>query len=117
MTYDNLPVYKSTYDLLLFVFRMGSNFKREYRYTLGENLKNELINVLLCVYTANASRQKEPPLQKAREGIVVVKLQLRLLSDLKQISIRPYALAVEQAESVSKQLAAWHRSCLQAEKL
>lgn len=116
MTYDNLPVYKSAYDLLLFVFRLGSNLKREYRYTLGENLKNGLIQVLLCIYTANSSRQKEAPLQKAREEIVVVKVQLRLLSDLKQISIRQYALAAEQAESVSKQLAAWHRSCLQTEK-
>lgn len=113
MTYDNLPVYASAYDLLLFVFRLGSNFRREYRYTLGENLKNELIQVLQCVYMANASRQKEAPLQKARQGIAAVKVQLRLLADLKQISIRQYAQAAELAESVSKQLAAWQRSCLQ----
>lgn len=113
MTYDNLPVYASAYDLLLFVFRLGSNFRREYRYTLGENLKNELIRVLQCVYMANVSRQKEAPLQEARQGIVAVKVQLRLLADLKQISIRQYAQAAELAESVSKQLAAWQRSCLQ----
>lgn len=37
--YENLPVYKAVYDLLLYVFRIGKNIQRDYRYTLGEDLK------------------------------------------------------------------------------
>ena len=110
MIYDNLPVYKATYDLLLQVFRMNRNFQRDYRYTLGENVKNELIALLVCIYQANSTTQKSVYLQKAREHVVVVKLQIRLLMDLKQINLKQYATAAEQIESVSKQLAAWHKS-------
>ena len=38
-TYDHLPVYKKTYDLLLQLFRLSQNMERDYRYTIGENLK------------------------------------------------------------------------------
>ena len=110
MIYDNLPVYKATYDLLLTVFRLNRNFQRAYRYTLGENVKNELVALLVCIYHANSTQQKTEHLVKAREHVVVVKLQIRLLMDLKQISLKQYAAAAEQIESVSKQLAAWHKS-------
>jgi hypothetical protein len=33
-TYDNLPVYKTSYDLLLLVFNAVKEFKKEYKYTL-----------------------------------------------------------------------------------
>lgn len=112
MIYDNLPVYKAAYDLLIMIFRLNRNFHRDYRYTLGENIKKELVDLLVCIYQANASNEKKGILEKAREHVVVVKLQIRLLSDLKQISLKQYALAAERIESVSKQLAAWQRSSM-----
>ena len=33
-TYDNLPVYKTTYDLLLLVFATVKEFQKDYKYTL-----------------------------------------------------------------------------------
>lgn len=39
--YEDLPVYKATYDLLLGIFRFTKDFSREYKYTVGEKLKNE----------------------------------------------------------------------------
>ena len=93
MIYDNLPVYKASYDLLLTIFRLNRNFQRDYRYTLGENVKNELIALLVCIYQANSTTQKAPHLLKAREHVVVIKLQIRLLMDLKQINLKQYATA------------------------
>lgn len=110
MIYENLPVYKVTYDLLLLIFRLNRNLQKDYRYTLGENIKNELISLLVCIYNANSVPQKTSILAKAREHVVVVKLQIRLLSDLKQISLKQYAQAAEIIESISKQLAAWHKA-------
>jgi hypothetical protein len=36
--YDELPVYKATYDLLLEMFRFVKDFAKEYKYTVGESL-------------------------------------------------------------------------------
>jgi len=37
--YEELPVYKASYDLLLEIFKFTKNFTKEYKYTIGESLK------------------------------------------------------------------------------
>ena len=44
--YSDLPVYKSTYDLLLAIFSFTKEFGKEYKYTVGERLKKETIELL-----------------------------------------------------------------------
>ncbi len=43
--YSELPVYKATYDLLLAIFRFTKDFGKEYKYTVGESLKKETIEI------------------------------------------------------------------------
>jgi len=43
-TYNELPVFKATYDLLLEMFRFTKDFSKEYKYTVGESLKKEKFN-------------------------------------------------------------------------
>ena len=100
-TYNQLPVYKATYDLLLYVYQTGKDVQRDYRYTLGETLKRDLITILTLIYRANANRQKVEIIVEAREKLVAVKLQLRL---------KNYANASLMTESISKQLSAWQKS-------
>jgi hypothetical protein len=113
-TYDNLPVYKKTYDLLLQLYRVCQNMERDYKFTIGENLKKEVITLIINVYRANSRENKEKYLliQSARENVEVVRLLLRLLEDLRQVSIKEFILANEKLESVSKQLAAWSSSSI-----
>jgi hypothetical protein len=35
--YNELPVYKATYDLLLSVFEFTKLINKEYKYTIGES--------------------------------------------------------------------------------
>lgn len=109
-SYDNLPVYKTTYELLSYFYKIGKNIHRDYRYTLAERLKNELTDVLVLIYKVNLTNEKAELLESARDKIMIVKIQLRLLSDLKQISLKQFALCVEMVESISKQLASWQKS-------
>lgn len=108
--YDNLPVYKAAYDLLLRVYGLGQHWARDIKFTLGERLKNELYDVLLFIYQANATFEKSMLIEQARLGITRVKIEIRLLHDLKQLSIKQYAGLSQMSESVSKQLAAWSKS-------
>jgi hypothetical protein len=43
--YDELPVFKAAYDLLLDIYRFSATLTREYKYTLGEKLKNETLEM------------------------------------------------------------------------
>jgi hypothetical protein len=51
--YSDLPVYKATYDLLLAIFQFTKEFGKEYKYTVGESLKKETIELLILIYRAN----------------------------------------------------------------
>lgn len=44
--YDELPVYKASYDLLVEIFQFTKNFKREFKYTVGESLKKETLELI-----------------------------------------------------------------------
>ena len=108
--YLELPVYKASYDLLLQIFTLTHNLTREYKYTLGEKLKNEITELLSNIYRANRTREKERYLKIARENLELVRLYIRILKDLKQVSGKKHIFINLSIEKVSKQLAGWHKS-------
>ncbi|MDR0332935.1 MAG: four helix bundle protein [Dysgonamonadaceae bacterium] len=108
-TYDQLPVYKVTYDLLLLIFQTCQNMERDYKFTIGENLKKEVIELIVNVYRANCREDKRDLIGTARENAEVTRLLLRLLQDLKQIKLEKFVDMNEKLESISKQLAAWYK--------
>ena len=108
--YNELPVYKATYDLLLSIFQFTRDFNREYKYTVGESLKKETIELLTLIYRANSKFQKAEILQTAREQIEVIRLLIRLMKDMKQISLGKFVKINVVVENVSKQLTGWQKS-------
>ena len=108
--YYYLPVYKASYDLLLAIFQLTKNFSREYKYTIGQDLKKITTEMILNIYRANSASDKKEIIQKGRENIEIIKLYVRLLKDLKQISVKKLIHVNELIESVSKQLTGWQAS-------
>jgi hypothetical protein len=108
--YTDLPLYKASYDLMLEVYSFVGDLGREYRYTIGERVKEEVLELFLLLYRANRNRDKFGVLEKARERIETVRLLVRLTKDLKVLGTRRFALLNERIELVSKQLLGWQKS-------
>jgi hypothetical protein len=108
--YDQLPVYKLSYDLLLETFYLVNHFRKEYKYTLGERLKSEILNTLINIYWANTHVEKSEALTKARNHLELTRVYFRIVKDLKQISIDKFVVVNEKVEGISKQLMAWQKS-------
>ncbi|MBI5872817.1 MAG: four helix bundle protein [Candidatus Omnitrophica bacterium] len=108
--YDTLPVFKKGYDLLIEIYKMTSGLSREYKYTVGEKLKNETLELLLKIYRTNLSRAKEMEIDSCRESTETVRLLIRLLHDLRQINIKKMIALNVLIESISKQLSGWKKS-------
>ena len=106
--YDNLQVFKDTYDLLLSFIRTSTNLHRDFRYTIGQELKKELMDLCISIYQANGSHEKDFFINEGRKKMVVVKLNFRILHDTHQISTRQFAMFADKAETISKQLTAWN---------
>jgi len=108
--YLHLPVYKASYDLLIEIFKVIKDFNREYKYTLGDNVKKEAMEMVTNIYRANSSFSKKPYIQKAREEIETIRIFFRLARDLRQVGLKKFVDVNEKIENVSKQLTAWERS-------
>jgi hypothetical protein len=108
-TYDNLPVYKTSYDLLLELFQIADNFSRDYKFTLGEQIKKETLAMMIFIYQANKSfSERKNMIDQAREKVEIIRVLLRILKDLKQLSLKKFVSINEKVESVSKQLTFWN---------
>ncbi len=111
VTYNNLPVYKTSYDLLLIIFDITKTFEKQYKYTLWDKIKNEIIDLITSIYRANNSFENRlQNIKKSREQIEVLRLYIRLCKDLKLIKLENFVDLSEKIESLSKQLFAWENS-------
>jgi len=109
--YYNLPVYKKTYDLILELFNLSSNLPKAYKYTLGERIQLDAIEVIVNIYKANASIEKLEYISKSREHIEIIRLMIRILYDTKQINLKRMIVINKKIEEISKQLVGWQKYC------
>ena len=89
--YENLPVFKATYDLLLDLYKTLNNVPRDIRYTLVQDLKNELTQLMVLIYKANSQREKTATLRKCLDLFLSVRLRIRLLKDMHFLSVARFA--------------------------
>jgi hypothetical protein len=69
---------------------------------VGESLKKETMELLTLIYPANTRHQKADVLQMAREQIEVIRLLVRVMKDMKQISLEKFVKINEAVENISK---------------
>ena len=108
--YYNLPVYKESYDLLLQVYTAVKKTAREYKFTLGERLKNEVTDLLVAIFetskTANTA-EKINYIHIALNCLEKVRLYTRLFKDLNVWGVTIQVTINQKIESISKQLTQW----------
>jgi len=109
-TYDELMVYKHSYDLTVDMMLLTKKMDRGFKFTIGERVNTACVEMLLCVYRINTSTDREPFFVKAREKVEQIRLLLRLMKDLHLISVSRFSKLNELVESLSKQLSGWHGS-------
>ncbi len=51
--YETLPVYKEVYALILLIYEITKEFPREYKYTLGQDMKRDGMQLVRSIYRAN----------------------------------------------------------------
>ena len=110
--YENLPVFKAVYDVLMKSLTASRHFAKDYRYSLGEDMKRALFTVLLQVYRANKQTDIElriACIEAAEEKMMEVHLLCRILNDCKQMPKNLYAQMAFDMVEVDKHLANWKK--------
>ena len=116
--YKHLPIYKTTYELLEMVTRKTKDFPRDFKYSLGDKICNECIELVVFIYKANTLRQqREEHLQQILERVQVIELMLRLAKDLRLFNVSAFSEIVLLTDSLARQTQGWinHNAGLRAD--
>lgn len=110
MNTKHLPIYKSGYELVMLITEQVRHFSRDFRPTLGRRMQDEAMNMVMRVYRANVARDKVPHITLILESAAMLEMQLQLAFDLRLISPKGYARAIEITEGVQRQAGGWRKS-------
>lgn len=107
---EHLPVYHSVYRLIQLIFEYTRDYPREYKYTLGQDMKRDAIVLVRSIYRANRSQEKQAWLDEFLDSFEILKLEIRLSVDMRLLSIRHQSELSLLMESIGKQITGWKKS-------
>ncbi len=110
---SEIPLYKSCYDLFLFVLKMLKNVSKDYKFSVGDFLRKETMHLLKQVCEANKTTSKEKRKEKVEEAqsnVETIIFLCRALFELKEIPLKKYTKISLLTDNISRQLTGWHRS-------
>ncbi len=106
---DELPLYVATYKLLKYLYLLVRNFKKEYKYTLGQSIIDcawETLDKIIATNTRQ-NTQKAGIIRQASASFDRLKSRLRMAHELKLIASQQYAYIISQNEEIAKMLNGW----------
>jgi hypothetical protein len=108
--YYDLPVFKDVYKLTLLIYSLTKDFSKEYKYTLGQDLKKDVMVLMRSIYRANKAQNKKEYLETFLDDFELLKLEVRLCVDMKIISIKKQAEISLLMDGIGKQITGWRNS-------
>ncbi len=108
--YYDLNVFKDVYKLILIIFEITKEFPREYKYTLGQDMKRDAIQLVRSIYRANKARDKREYLEAFLDDFEILKLEIRLCTDMKILAIRKQAEISLLMDGIGRQITGWRNA-------
>lgn len=114
--YNQLPIYRDAYSLLLEIYQASSRFPRDFKYTLGQDMKRDSLALFRDLYGANVSAEnRQKHLDSFLTAFELLKVELRLCVDLNVLPIKKLAQLSLIMDSIAKQASGWRRSACTAD--
>ena len=103
----DLPIYREAYELLLLVTQLTQQYPRGFRQGLARDICTEAQGLVTRIFQANCTTDRVQIIERLREQLDTLRLQLRLSRDLRLISPGQFGATVVLTTAVAKQAAGW----------
>ena len=110
--YYDLKIFQDVYQLILKIFEFTKDFPREYKYTLGQDMKRDAIVLVRSIYRANKAKNKTEYLEQFLDDFEILKLEIRLWVDLNIMSFKKQSEIALLMEGIGKQITGWRNAGL-----
>ena len=108
--YNQLPIYRYTYWLLTEIYQTTGKFPRDYKYTLGQDMKRDCLSLFQDLYMANFSvENRRHHLENFLKSFELLKVEIRLCVDFKVLSVKKLAQLSLVMDNIARQAAAWRK--------
>ena len=107
-------MFADVYALTVKVFTVTQEFPREYKFTLGQDMKRDCLVLLRSIYRINKSRDKAEHLEGFLDDFELLRLQVRLATDMKLMSVGKQADLAVVMDSIGRQITGWRNACVKA---
>lgn len=107
---EELPVFKTSYELMCVVSGFCVNMEIVCRFTLGVQLQKVTADLLLNICRSDNEMDRSHYVMAARENILVLRMLFRMAYDKKQLTMKEWVGVNDHIESVNKQLIAWEET-------
>ena len=107
--HTDLPISKVAYDLLVVATELTKNMPRDFKASIGKEIRDECVRLTVLISRANVAGDKTPYLDNLLERAQVIELLLRLSRDLRFISVKQYTAAIALTSMIGKQAGGWRK--------
>ena len=107
---ESLPIYIEAYRLIQEIFRCTLKFPKEYKFTIGNSLNEDAVDLCSLISKANHTTDKISTLDDFLSCLERVKVQIRLCVDFNLFSCSQQAFLAHSIEKITTQALAWIKS-------
>ena len=102
------------YDFVLWLLPKVENFPKAHKFTVGERLSANGLDMLCALVEASYARDKGGLLDEANRKVNSTRYLLRLAKDLNLMSGDSYGFSAERLDEVGRMLGGWRKSLARA---
>ena len=111
MTTPTVPVaLEKAYGLALWLVAKTESMPRSHRFTLGERLYSQTLDLVSSLTQATFSRDKSRALESAGERVNSLRILVRLAKDIKLFSFDSYTHATGLLDEIGRMIGGWRKS-------
>ena len=106
---EQLILFQKLYDLVILMYPIINHIPKSHRMVLGKHLEDNCLVLLLLVVKANKTRDVNRRIlqNEISDKLDSLRILVRLIKDLKFLSINQYALLSEKLNEISKMVYCW----------
>ena len=99
-----------SYDFTLWLLAKVERFPRSHRFTVGDRLATESLQLLEDLLSASYGRERLPSLDRAQHRLNLLRFLLRLAKDLRLFTVESYGFACDGVDEMGRMAGGWRRS-------
>lgn len=107
---SEIPAVTKLYDVILWLIPQVEKFPRDYKFTAGDRVINNLLDSLETIIEAAYTKDKTHLLRKFNMQLEKLRYLIRLSKDMRALSIKKYAYISAEIDELGRMTGGWLRA-------